>query len=116
MNSTRELLHRIADTNLSKDQRVRLRCELAKQLEEAGKFDAAREALDEVWSELGERPNLDQLKPDTASRVLLRAGALTAYIGSASQIKGSQEAAKDLLSESLSIFEREQDTLGQAEV
>jgi CheY-like chemotaxis protein len=116
MNSTRELLRQIADPHLSKDRRVRLRCELARKLEEAGKFDAALEALDEVWSEVGKRPNIDELEPDTAARLLLRAGALTAYIGGANQIKGSQEAAKDLLSESLSIFEREQNTLGEAEV
>jgi CheY-like chemotaxis protein len=116
MNSTRELLQQIADPTLSKDQRVQRRCELAGQLEEAGKFDSALEVLDEVWPELGERPNLSGLEPETAAKVLLRAGALTAYIGSAKQIKGSQEAAKDLLTESFGIFEKEHSTLGQAEV
>ncbi len=76
-------MQQIADPNLSKDQRVQRRCELAGQLEEAGKFDAALEVLDEVWSELGERPNLSGIEPETAAKVLLRAGALTAYIGSA---------------------------------
>lgn len=115
MNSTRELLHRITDPNLSKDQRIRHRCELAQQLEEVGKFDAALEALEEVWPEIGVRPNVDHLAPETAAQVLLRAGALTAYVGSADQIEGSQEAAKDLLSESLSIFEKEHNSRGQAE-
>jgi len=35
----------------------------------------------------------------------MRAGALTGWIGSASQIEGSQEIAKDLISESIRIFE-----------
>lgn len=116
MNSTRELLHQIADPSLSKDQRVRLRCKVAGQLEEADKFDAALEVLDEVWSDVGELPSLSGLESETAAEVLLRAGALTAYIGSAKQIKGSQEVAKDLLTESLSIFEKEHNKLGEAEV
>ena len=35
----------------------------------------------------------------------MRAGALTAWVGSASQLEGSQEMAKDLISESIRIFE-----------
>ncbi len=38
--------------------------------------------------------------------MLLRAGALSGWIGSAQQIWGAQEAAKDLISESATIFER----------
>jgi tetratricopeptide (TPR) repeat protein len=41
--------------------------------------------------------------------VLLRVGVVTGWIGSANQIEGSQEAAKDLISESMRMF----DELGQ---
>ena len=48
---------------------------------------------------------LEGLDDETKAQVLLRVGALTGWIGSASQIEGSQEMAKDLISESIRIFQ-----------
>lgn len=104
MNLSRQLLHQINDQGLSTNKRAQLRCQLAKQLEEAGNFEAAREAMGEFWQRVGEHPALEGLDQETAGEVLLRAGALTGWIGSTKQIEGSQEAAKDLITESLSIF------------
>ncbi|HYO92141.1 MAG TPA: response regulator, partial [Pyrinomonadaceae bacterium] len=50
-----------------------------------------------------------------AAEVLLRAGVLTGWLGCAKRIEGTLEAAKDLISESLGIFEAIQDTLKVAE-
>ena len=47
MNSTKELLHQIHDPNISSDERALLRCRLAKQLEEVGNYESAREAMGE---------------------------------------------------------------------
>jgi two-component system chemotaxis response regulator CheY len=105
MASVNELLHRIANPNLTRDERALLRCQLAKELEETGNYDAARKAMDEFWSQVGERPALDGLNPVVAAEVLLRSGALTGHIGSVRQIKDSQELAKNLLSESVARFE-----------
>src|SRR5436853_7511528 len=96
-----QLLHRIADPTLSPDERARLRCQLAKQLEDTGNYEAAREAMGELWSRVGERLTLDELDSDTAAEVLLRVGALTGWIGSAKQIHGLQELAKNRNSQSL---------------
>ena len=104
MNLARQLLHQIADQNLSTNKRAQLRCELAKQLEESGDYDAAREAMGELWKGVGERPELESLDQETAAEVLRRAGALTGWIGSTRQIEGSQEVAKDLITESIAIF------------
>jgi tetratricopeptide (TPR) repeat protein len=60
----------------------------------------------ELWQGVGTRPMLDGLDSETKAEVLLRTGALTGWIGSASQIEGSQEMAKDLISESLRTFEQ----------
>ncbi|MGB9178891.1 MAG: sigma 54-interacting transcriptional regulator, partial [Pyrinomonadaceae bacterium] len=46
---------------------------------------------------------------------LLRAGALTGWIGSTKQIEGSQEIAKNLISESITIFEALQEKEKAAE-
>jgi CheY-like chemotaxis protein/tetratricopeptide (TPR) repeat protein len=99
------LLHQLADTSLPEDERARLRCQLAKKLEEIGNYEAAREAMGELWPGVGERPVLDGLDEATAAEVLLRAGVLTGWIGSTKQIEGSQETAKNLISESVTRFE-----------
>lgn len=118
MTAAKELAHQIADPNLSRSQRAQLRCQLAKQLEDEGNYEAAREAMGELWHRVGERPLLDGLDEETKARVLLRAGALTGWIGSAKQIAGAQETAKDLISESIAIFEvlQENSRIAEAQI
>jgi CheY-like chemotaxis protein/tetratricopeptide (TPR) repeat protein len=100
-----QLLHQIADSTLPEDERVKLRCQLAKGLEDVGNYEAAREAMGELWPSVGERPRLDGLNQATAAEVLLRVGVITGWIGSAKQIEGAQRLAKDLISESIRSFE-----------
>ena len=79
-------------------------CELAKRLEEAGEFKSGMEAISPFWKGPNQRPNTDGLQPEAKAELLLRAGTLTGWLGSAKQIPGAQETAKDLISESASIF------------
>jgi CheY-like chemotaxis protein/tetratricopeptide (TPR) repeat protein len=104
-----QLLHQIADPKLPRNERARLRCQLAKKLEEIGNYEAAREAMGELWPSVGERPVLDGLDEETAAEVILRAGVLTGWLGSTKQVEGAQETAKNLISESISRFEALQD-------
>jgi CheY-like chemotaxis protein len=106
-----QLLQQITDPTITHNERVHLRCQLSKELEESGDYEGAREAMDELWSQIGERPALDGLDQEATAEVLLRAGVLTSCIGSAKQIEGAQETAKNLISESIAIFE----TLQQVE-
>lgn len=110
MGIVNQLLHQIADQTISTNERARLRCKLAKQLEETGKYEAAREVMGDLWRGVGHRPVLDDLEQATATEVLLRAGVLTGWIGSSRQMKGAQETAKNLISESITIFETLRDT------
>jgi two-component system chemotaxis response regulator CheY len=105
MTLTKELLHKIADPTITPDERARRRCELAKQLEMLGNYEAAREAMGELWQGVGKRPVLDGLESRTAAEVLLRVGALTGWLGSSNQSEGAQEKAKGLIYESIRIFE-----------
>ncbi|HTG91826.1 MAG TPA: helix-turn-helix domain-containing protein [Pyrinomonadaceae bacterium] len=82
------------------------RCEAAKELEEAGEFQAAREALGDLWRGLGVRPATDNSPTEIKAELLLRTGTLTGWLGSANQISGAQESAKDLISESAALFEQ----------
>jgi tetratricopeptide (TPR) repeat protein len=92
-------------------QDILTQCQRAKALEEAGEFDSAREALAPYWSTVGERPAPDGLTTVAVAELLLRSGTLTGWIGSARQLQGAQEMAKDLVSESATLFE----TLGMTE-
>jgi tetratricopeptide (TPR) repeat protein len=87
-------------------ERVQHLCARAKELAEAGEFETARSTILEFWNRVGERPRLDGLDESAQAELLLRAGALSGWIGSAQQIWGAQEAAKDLISESATIFEK----------
>lgn len=100
-----QLIHQIADPTLTHDERTLLRCQLSKELEEIGNYEAAREAMGELWQRVGERPNMEGLEQATAAEVLLRAGVLTGQIGSVKLIENSQELAKNLISESIPSFE-----------
>lgn len=81
-------------------------CELAKNFEEAGEFEHAAETLSAFWTGLPHRPKTEGLKEEAKAELLLRTGTLSGWLGSAKQVAGAQEVAKDLISESAAIFEK----------
>ena len=84
---------------------------LIKEFEERGDYESALDAFGDLWEGLGRRPRTDGLSERDQAELLLRAGAVTGWLGGARQIEGSQELAKDLITESARRFER----LGLAE-
>ena len=84
--------------------RAELSCHLAKQLEKAGEYEAACDALSEFWPDRQQKPTLEGLDKVTKGEVLLRLGALAGWLGSADQTEGRQEEAKNLLTEGREIF------------
>jgi DNA-binding NtrC family response regulator len=99
------LLRQLDNSVLNYNERAELRCRLAKELEEAGNYEAARNAMGDFWQRIGERPKVEGLDQHIAAEVLLRVGSLTGWIGSVQQIEGTQELAKDIISESILTFE-----------
>src|SRR5205085_11392807 len=71
--------------------------------------------MGDLWRQLGERPQTEGLDERTTAEVLLRVGVLWGWIGSARQMKGAQEKAKDLISESVRMFEALQERVKAAE-
>ena len=86
-------------------------CELAWRLEEAGEFERAAETLRPFWRGIPHRPDTEGLSDEAQAELLLRTGMLTGWLGSAKQVSGAQEIAKDLLSESAALY----DALGMTE-
>jgi len=109
------LLRNPENPNLSVDSRAELCCELARDFENKGQYDAACKALHDYWPRIGETPKLAGLEPNSAGELLLRAGVLTSAIGSQRLIAGAQETAKDLLTQSHTIFEARQNNKKIAE-
>ena len=96
---------------LGRVEGAQLCCRLAKQLEKAGEYEAACEALEEFWPERYGLPKIGGLDDATKAEVMLRVGALSGWLGSSRQTPGSQESAKNLITQSIEILEG----LGQPE-
>ncbi|HYN86048.1 MAG TPA: tetratricopeptide repeat protein [Pyrinomonadaceae bacterium] len=109
MKTAKELFQRIADPALGRDERAALRCRLAKHLEERGNYKGAQEVFGELWPGVNARPSVKGLGRRAAAEVLLRAGALTGWIGSVAQTAGAQEEAKNLITEGMTVFEELRD-------
>lgn len=80
-------------------------CRAAKDFENIGEYEAARDALSAFWPGIGERPRIEGLALADQAELLLRAGALSGWLGSSAQLAGAQQSAKDLISESIRSFE-----------
>jgi tetratricopeptide (TPR) repeat protein len=110
MNLADERLKGLENASLTPDERALLRCRVAADFLDTGQYEDAREALGELWRGIGQRPAVEGLEVRTAAEAFLQAGVLSGRIGASQQAKGAQESAKDLLSESISLFESLRET------
>ena len=62
MDLAADILRQLDNPTLTANERALIRCEAAAGLIHAGQYEAAREALGELWAAVGERPNLEGLK------------------------------------------------------
>jgi tetratricopeptide (TPR) repeat protein len=88
-----------------RNSRAELCCNVARQFEKAGEFDAAYRALIEFWPEQQSPPDIEGLEPQTAGEVILRAGVILGWIGATRQENIPQETAKNLITRAIEIFE-----------
>jgi tetratricopeptide (TPR) repeat protein len=104
MNLADERLNELDTPFLTDNERALLRCEVAADLTHKGQYEAACEALGELWLGVGQRPPLRGLTPPVEAEALLRCGTLTRLLGNVRNVAGAQERAKDLLSEAARMF------------
>jgi CheY-like chemotaxis protein len=112
MNLQLDRLNRIPQNGLSVSERAVAACQRAKQLEKAGEYRAACDALEEFWPDTTGTPRVEDLSEYESALVLLRAGALAGWLGSVEQTGTSQEHAKNLITSAIERFEK----IGRPEV
>lgn len=104
MNLADKRLKELDNSSLTESERTLIRCRIAADLIHRGQYEAARDALGELWRGIGERPEVKKLPPATAAEALLQCGVLTGWLGRAGKITGAQEKAQDLINEALRKF------------
>jgi tetratricopeptide (TPR) repeat protein len=109
MTLVEELQRQLGKHSITRDERVLLRCRAAAEFIQAGRYEAACEALGDLWRGVGERPEVDGMTPGVAAEVLLQCGTLVGLFGGAKNVSGRQERAKDLLTEAIRGFESQGD-------
>src|ERR1700749_1901694 len=104
MNLADERLKELDNPSLTEGERVLLRCEVAADLIHKGQYEAAQEALGELWLGTGQRPPVRNLPPALSAEGSLQCGTLTSWLGKVRNVAGAQEQAKDMLSEAARTF------------
>ena len=102
-------------SHLTANEEADLRCRTALELKDRGEYDAARDAMFPLWKGIGSRPDTKGLDADLVPRVLLCAGILTGWLGGVSGIKEADDYARDLITESIRLFEAVGDSRKVAE-
>jgi len=103
-----KLATQLATTNssgLTLTEYAQERCRLAKQLEKVGEYESAREALGEFWQAHENSTILNGFDCQTVGEILLRVGTLSGWLATRHRT-GSQEQAKDLITQSIGIFKQ----------
>jgi len=93
-------------SHLTPNERAELRSQTSLELKDRNEYDAAREAMFPLWNGIiGSRPNTKGLSDAVAAQVLLTTGILTGWLGSRNEIKKADDYARDLITESITLYE-----------
>lgn len=96
---------KISTSHLTTNEEALLRCQTALELRDKGDFDGAQEVMRPFWKGVGSRPDTEGLHPSVVAEMLLSVGILTGWIGSRNEIKEADGVARDLITESITLFE-----------
>jgi tetratricopeptide (TPR) repeat protein len=104
-------LPKLHTSHLTADERALLRCQAALDLKDRGEYFGTQEVMRPLWKGMGRRPETKGLHSTVAAEVLLCVGILTRWIGSRDQSREAQTIAKDLITESITVYESLGDVL-----
>ena len=106
LNLMRTTSSKLDTSYLTPNQAADLRCRTALELKDRSEYDAAREAMFPLWSgTIGSRPDTKGLHETVVPDVLLTTGILTGWLGSRSEVKEADDYARDLITESIRLYE-----------
>ena len=103
-------------SHLPANAQAQSRCQSAFELKDKGDYAGAQRVMRPLWKGLGSRPEIKGLDDSVAAEVLFCVGTLTGWIGSKDEIKWADDTARDLLTESITLFESIGDVKKVAEV
>jgi tetratricopeptide (TPR) repeat protein len=92
-------------SHLTVNDEALFRCQNALKFKDKGDYERAQAVMSPFWKQLGQPPDIGGLYPSVAADVLLCIGILTCWIGSKRQVEGVQEAARDIISQSITRYE-----------
>src|SRR5215203_1523647 len=102
-------------SHLTANQEAELRCRTALELKERGEYDRPLEIMLPLWKGIGSRPSTKGLSDAIAAEVFLTTGILTRWIGNRNEIKEADGYARDLITESITLYEALKDSRKVAE-
>lgn len=96
---------KLQTSHVSPNEEALVRCQTALELKDKGDYNGVQEAMRPLWTRVGEQPRTSNLHASVVAEVLLCVGILTRWIGSKNRVEGSQELAKNLITESITFYE-----------
>lgn len=106
---------KLETSHLTANEGAVLRCRTALDLRDKGDYDGAQGVMHRLWQGMGTRPETKGLHPSVTAEVLLCVGILTGWIGSRNEIKEADDFARDLITESMTLYEAAGDSRKVAE-
>jgi len=97
------------------NEQAELRCRTALELKDRGEYEAASKAMLPIWKGIGSWPDTKGLSDAVAAQVFFTTGIITGWLGGSSEGKLVNEHARDLLTESITLFEALHDSRKVAE-
>jgi tetratricopeptide (TPR) repeat protein len=92
-------------SHLSANEEALLRCQTALDLKDREDYEGAQAVMRPLWKGFGEAPETVGLYSSVTAEVLLCVGILTGWIGNRNEIKVAQEQAKNLITQSIALYE-----------
>lgn len=96
---------KVDTSHLTANEAALLRCQTSLELKDREDYEGAQEVMRPLWRRLGDRPDTQGLFSSVAAEVMLCAGILTGWIGNKKEIEHAQEIAKNLITESITLYE-----------
>ncbi|HJU91307.1 MAG TPA: tetratricopeptide repeat protein, partial [Pyrinomonadaceae bacterium] len=106
---------KLETAHITANEEASLRCRTALELRDRGDYDGARDVMAPLWAGIGNRPRTEGLHSSVVPEVLLCAGILTGWLGSRNEVKEADDYARDLITESIRLYEESGDSKKVAE-